>query len=192
MPWTDAPGSETFSRRWPGTPDWDGMPFDPGRMALTQALASQSQAQPMTIEPALSPAWRDAIERAFAPPPPTPNPASDTFAPSDIANAAWSGLEQGAARLVGTPGDVLRWARDEGHTIGDQMRSISNEPPIADNQVLDPLGLNRVVDFLPTSQDVEKWAGIQPYKPKTTLGNYAETISSYLPRGALAAALAGL
>lgn len=97
----------------------------------------------------------------------------------DVVRATGSGLAEGLYGLAGLPGDVMDVTRSVGTWAGNKLRKAAGKKPIS-GLAPDPLGLASI----PGSQDMMDATGFKPYEPKTTAGEYARTVSSFVPAAA--------
>jgi hypothetical protein len=93
----------------------------------------------------------------------------------DVAKSIPTGLAQGAATVVGMPGDV----RDLATQGYDWLSSTTKEQRAEYNK--NPA--MKALSYLPTSEDINQAADktIGYYKPQTTYGEYAQKIAQFAP-----------
>lgn len=94
----------------------------------------------------------------------------------DVIKALLSGVVEGVHAIPGIAGDSELLVRTIGRSINGALRKWYKLPEEKLNPI-DPL--------FPTTQEYEKMTGFEPYKPKTTAGQFASTIGSFLPTAAL-------
>ncbi len=105
------------------------------------------------------------------------DPAAKTSDFADVLNSAGSGLVTGVHGLGGFLGDVQGMTRDAGTWIGDKfgLKPLPPDSPLVTGGPLAP----------PTTSDLMSATGFHPYQPKTTAGEFANTIGSFAPAALL-------
>lgn len=120
---------------------------------------------------------------------------------SDIASSSASGLLKGTGALIGLPGDidnltahVRHWALEKAGIISPETRAKMDASPGTFGV---DLGSGPIISALSKGADTisdaigGKDTHVENFKPSTTLGQYAETISSFLPAAAATVATGG-
>jgi hypothetical protein len=115
----------------------------------------------------------------------------DTFDAADMAKSGGVGVAKGGIQLAGIPGDaraLASMATDKiGSAVGASPQTIGGIKDVAYRAALQtpffaPFALGKTSDQL--QQGVENVTG-EFYKPKTTSGEYAQTVGEFLPAAGL-------
>jgi len=118
------------------------------------------------------------------PPPGAPPPNAPRSVTGDVLNAIPGGLAQGAAGLLGIPGDIEDLANKAGATLGHISRKVLGMKTDAYDAAIQNAIHGPMATSFPTSGTLNNlmsspFGGY--YQPKTVPGEYAQTISSFAP-----------
>lgn len=108
----------------------------------------------------------------------------DTVA--DVAKSAGRGVMEGAAAVAGLPGDIAGGLDWIGNKAFDAARNLIAGPREPEKQAAIDKARADLPRFLPSSRDVIGAAdsvtgGALEYSPRTTAGEYARTVGSFIP-----------